>query len=258
MLLTIMCQLYAIVLGEGARGWGLGKRVEEELGEFVKKSVVRDTMKKYSYGWRDWCMYGDGYGWGEYYMTTATRTEKIRHLMNFFLERYKRGLRAKQATEAGAAVRKYFEIKLLSTEWFDDPQVKLARKSCRRSTDENREYVRSRNGKDKKPIWYDLLAQIREDLWEGSDYSCCGIDNKMVSINVMFSYDLALRRCEANRPGLNSENHTLLNEDLVFYLHEPVEIGGTMVDHLRGGSDTFRQYVVGETVKECLVARRLG
>jgi hypothetical protein len=60
-------------------------------------------------------------------MTTATRTEKIRHLMNFFKKRFDRVLREKQATGAGAAVRKHFQIKLLSTEWFDDPQVSGSR-----------------------------------------------------------------------------------------------------------------------------------
>lgn len=75
----------------------------------------------------------------------------------------------------------------------------------------------------------------------------------MMSINVMFSCDLALRRCEVNRPGLGSKNHTLLNEDLIFYLYKPVEIKGAMVDAVRGGSDIFRQCVVKENVKECLV-----
>jgi hypothetical protein len=41
---------------------------------------------------------------------------------------------------------------------------------------ENRKYARSEAGKDKKPIWYDLLAQIREALSVGKDYSCEHID----------------------------------------------------------------------------------
>lgn len=44
-----------------------------------------------------------------------------------------------------------------------------------------------------------------------------------------------------------------MNEDLVFFLHEPVEIDRVMVEVVRGGSETFRQYVVGANVKECLV-----
>jgi hypothetical protein len=64
-------------------------------------------------------------------------------MMNFFKKRYDAGLREKQAMGAGAAVRKYFQIKLMSTEWFNDPQVSESRRACRRSTAENREYVRS-------------------------------------------------------------------------------------------------------------------
>jgi hypothetical protein len=76
-------------------GWGLGAEAEEVLGSFVQKSVTRGTMTKYAYGWNAWCKYGDLYGWSDYYMTTASRTEKVRHVMNFFRLRWERGLREK-------------------------------------------------------------------------------------------------------------------------------------------------------------------
>jgi hypothetical protein len=147
-------------------------------------------------------------------------------MVNFFRVRYGRGLREKQATEAGAAVRKYFEVGLQDTEWLDDPQIRIARRACRRNASENRANVKSRVGRDKKPIWYELLARMREEYWEGKDYSCANIDNKMVALNAMFSYDLALRRGESNVTGEGSESHTVLNEDLIFILHEPVDVGG--------------------------------
>jgi hypothetical protein len=228
--------------------------MEEVLGSFVQKSVTRGTMTKYGYGWKAWCTYGDLFGWKDYYMTTASRTEKVRHFMNFLRLRYERGLREKQATEVGSAIRKYFEIKMKSTEWLDDPQVKIARRACRRSAAENRAYGKAQAGQDKKPIWYDLLAQIREEHWEGLDYSHLNIDRKMVAINCMFSYDLALRRGESNQGGKESEDHTLRNEDLTFLLYEPVDTGaGGVVEAIRGGTESFRKYVEYDNVSGCVV-----
>jgi hypothetical protein len=211
-------------------------------------------MRKYRYGWTDWREYVDSQGRIDYYMRTASRISKVRQLVNFFRERYVRGLREKQATEAGAAIRKYFEIELQDTAWMNDPQIGIARRACRRNALENRAYVKSRVGKDKKPIWYELLARMREEYWEGKDYSCDNIDNKMVALNAMFSYDLALRRGESNVAGESSESHTVLNEDLVFNLQEPVDVGGgNLVSSIRGGSALFREHVVAANVVSCSV-----
>jgi hypothetical protein len=210
-------------------------------------------MRKYSYAWTDWCCHGDTQGWPDYYMRTATRDEKVLQLMSFFKARYVSGLREKQATAAGSAVRKYFEVELETTEWFDDPRIRGARRACRRSPAENRVYARSKEAKDKKPIWYDLLGQIREDYWLGQDYDYKGIDNKMIAINVMFSYDLALRRGEANMGGEDDNDHSIKNEDLTFYLYEAISVDGVEVQSVRGGGAAFRQYVVSSNVESCMV-----
>jgi hypothetical protein len=95
---------------------------------------------------------------------------------------------------------------------------------------------------------------MREEYWEGKDYSYENIDNKMVALNAMFSYDLALRRGESNVTGVSSESHTLLNEDLIFILREPVDIGGgSMVSSIRGGSAVFRKHVTAANVISCNV-----
>jgi hypothetical protein len=173
--------------------------------------------------------------------------------MYFFKKRFDAGLREKQATGAGAAVRKHFQIKLLSTEWFDDPQLSEARRSCRRSAVENRAYARSGAGRDKKPIWYDLLAQVREELWEGKDFSHEHIDGKMIAINAMVSFELAIRKGEANLAAEASEDHTIRNEDLTFHLFDPVTINNEAVQAIRGGTIWFRSYVKVDNVEECCV-----
>jgi hypothetical protein len=98
-----------------------------------------------------------------------------------------------------------------------------------------------------------LLAQIREEHWEGKDFSCLNVDLKMVAINCMFSFDLALRRGESNQGGEECEDHTLRNEDLTFLLHEPIDTGGGFVDAIRGGTESFRKYVTCDNVRGCVV-----
>jgi hypothetical protein len=174
-------------------------------------------------------------------------------MMNFFRVRYQNGLRGKGATEAGAAVRKYFMIKLLDTEWMDDPQVSNARKACRRSPEENREFIRAGAGRDKKPIWYDLLGQIREEYWEDKVYGVLTADRMMTYICAMFSYDMALRKGEANASGEKEEDHTIRNEDVTFTLREPISIGGEVTYMIRGGSEEFRSKVTPDNVESCHV-----
>jgi hypothetical protein len=95
---------------------------------------------------------------------------------------------------------------------------------------------------------------MREEYWEGKDFSCDNIDGKMVALNAMFSYDLALRRGESNVTGDISVSHTLLNEDLVFMLHVPVDVGGgSLVSSIRGGSVLFREHVSAPNVSGCSV-----
>jgi hypothetical protein len=146
------------------QGWELEEEEEKALGEFVRTSVTKGTMKKNSYGWVKWCEYMDGLRFTDYYMKTANWGQKVRHMMSFFLKRYGEGLRGKQATKVEAAIRKYFAIKLEETDWMDDPRIRVCRRLCRRSPEENRTHVRESKGRDKKPTWLDLLVQIREEL----------------------------------------------------------------------------------------------
>jgi hypothetical protein len=127
----------------------IGADKAEALGAFVRQSVTNSTMTKYRYGWRDWCEYVNLQGRSDYYMKSASRHSKVRQVVNFFRERYGRRLREKQATEVGAAIRKYFEAALQDTEWLDDPQIKIARRACRRSALENRVCkIKSRAGQE--------------------------------------------------------------------------------------------------------------
>lgn len=58
----------------------------------------------------------------------------------------------------------------------------------------------------------------------------------MIAINVMFSYDMAIRGSEANQGGKEAEDHTIRNEDLTFHLYTPVIVNGVEVYDTRGGS----------------------
>jgi hypothetical protein len=75
----------------------------------------------------------------------------------------------------------------------------------------------------------------------------------MISINALVSFDLAIRKGEANLATKTSEDHTIRNEDVFFRLFEPVEKSGEFVQAIRGGTNWFRRYVEVDSVEECYV-----
>jgi hypothetical protein len=103
----------------------------------------------------------------------------------------------------------------------------------------------------KKSVTKDTMKTKDNRL--GGNFSYMKIDGQMVAINAMFSFDLAIRKGEANLASKDSEDHTIRNEDLTFYLSEPLEIGGVQVHAVRGGTEMFRRYVQVGNVAECCV-----
>jgi hypothetical protein len=75
----------------------------------------------------------------------------------------------------------------------------------------------------------------------------------MVALNVMFTYNMAIRRGEANQGGKGTEDHTIRNEDLTFHLRSPIIVNGVEVYDIRGGSQEFRRNVVASNVERCTV-----
>ena len=75
----------------------------------------------------------------------------------------------------------------------------------------------------------------------------------MVAINAMVSFELAIRKGEANLAAEASEDHTIRNEDLTFHLFDPVTINNEAVQAIRGGTSWFRSYVKVDNVEECCV-----
>ena len=73
---------------------------QAKLGEFLKKSVTRLTLKGYGYGWRDWQGYlkSDAVE-GEFnpYPRGVSKEGKVMLLSGVFLARYDMGRREKQA-----------------------------------------------------------------------------------------------------------------------------------------------------------------
>jgi hypothetical protein len=65
-------------MGDRAKDWEMGAEQAEALGAFVRLSVAKSTMKKYAYGWKDWCQYVGSMGRRDYYMKSASRISKVR------------------------------------------------------------------------------------------------------------------------------------------------------------------------------------
>ena len=232
--------------------WDLDIESEKAIGVFTGKSVMEETLDKYKVEWKEWAKFIVSMGMPDPYMVGADRGQKVKLFMNFMRLRYEQGMRDRKAT-GGAGIKKILAMALLDTEWMDCVAIKIVRQSCKRNPTENREMVRSKVSRDKKPIWFELLDTVRRDMWIPGDWGYVYIDKKMISINIWFSFDLGLRGGESNQTG-KTVKHTILNEDIIFWLYTPVVIDGSSLGAIRGGSEEMRRYVVGENVERIEVA----
>jgi hypothetical protein len=132
--------------------------------------------------------------------------------------------------------------------------IAVARKACRRTPLENREYVKAGLGRARLPVWFALLETLREKLWKDRGFGRDGMDSKMTYITAMFGFDLAARAGEATATGRESNEHTILCEDLTIHLKQPVLVEGQPVTRIRGGSDTFCDLVEVDNVAMIEVA----
>ena len=211
-------------------------------------------MKGYKKGWSEWVAYLRSREVIDPYLNRVSEEEKVSLLCNFFRTRHEVGKRGKEAHSAGAAVRKYFEMTLVSTAFMDHPIVTAARTACRRTTDELRAFARCGKSKDKLPIWWALLVDIRDTLWVGKKWTYPEIDDRMTAIAALIAYDLANRGGEATTVGgLDKENHTLYNEQVVFRLRNSVSVNGRETFAFHAGSSQFREHVRASNVKSCEV-----
>ena len=238
------------------QGPGLKAEAQTKLGEVLKKSVTEGTLKGYGPGWRDWQEYlrSDAVeGAFDPYLRGVSIVGKVMLLAGFFLARYEMGKREKGAHGAGGAVRKFFVLEREDTAWMDDAIVSASRTACRRTAAENREHVKKGRGKSRLPVWQGLLETIREHWWVDQPMTTAGLDSMMTYVTAMYAFDIAARGGEAAHTGSKREDHTIMAEEVLFYLSKEVLVGKELVDRLRGGTQALREMVSVEEVLACEV-----
>ena len=224
----------------------------DALKNFLGKSVTAGTLQGYRPGWEKWQAYLLSRRIGDPYLEECSELEKVSHLCNFFRVRYEEGKRGKAAYGVGAAVKKFYALAFQPLGFFDNPMATTARTAYRRSTDELREYQRFGGGHDKLPVFWELMAWLRDHLWKGKGWHYPEIVDKMTSIGSLLAYDLANRGGEVTTVGgAAKENHSINNEQVSFRLEEPVSIRGVVYFAVAAGSEDFRRYVQLSNVASC-------
>jgi hypothetical protein len=235
----------------------------DQLGAFIGRSVTAGTLKRYASGWTEWRNYvstlRDSRVSNDPYLAALDDEGKSYHLARFFQLRHVSGLRGKAATAVGAAVRKHFEIGLKSTVFMDAPIVSRARKSCQMTTAESREYAKSDASKAKLPVCEEMVQELRSQLWENVPWITLEQrDMHMTYICIVYGFDIAVRVGEATVTSGYNENHTILAEELVFNLSEPVLVDGKEIYSVRGGSKELISHVVKDNILHCDVGALSG
>lgn len=176
----------------------------DTLQRFMGSSVSSLTMAGYRREWKTWtefvqrkCRGGDP----DPYLEKQEDRVKVLMVCHLLAERKEAGKREKAATSITAAIRKHFATALLNTEWLNSEAIAVARKACRRTPHENREYMRAGQGRARLPVWLSLLGRLREKLWEGRGFGWEDIDSKMTYVTAMYGFDVAARAGEATSNG---------------------------------------------------------
>jgi hypothetical protein len=117
------------------------------LAGFMAMSVTAGTLKRYNPGRMEWQAFVKRRTRGDRipdpFLSNESTQDKEAILIMLFMERHREGKREKGATGIGSAIRKQFEISMIDTKWFESSLIKNARKACRRTVAENREYAKS-------------------------------------------------------------------------------------------------------------------
>jgi hypothetical protein len=216
------------------------------LNKFLGTSVTSGTMAGYEREWRTWVEFVSRKSRrtdADPYLRDCSDKTKVLMICHLFEERHRAGKREKAATGITAAIRKHFALALEETRWMDAQAIAVGRKACKRTSQENREYVKSGSGRARLPVWFALIEQLREDLWVNRGFGPDDIDSKMTYITAMFGFDIAMRAGEATHVGGNAEEHTIKCEDVVVHLMSPVSYEGVLRYSLRGGTTAFHQSV---------------
>jgi hypothetical protein len=221
-------------------------------------------MAGYRREWKTWtefvqrkCRGGDP----DPYLEKQEDRVKVLMVCHLLAERKEAGKREKAATSITAAIRKHFATALLNTEWLNSEAIAVARKACRRTPHENREYMRAGQGRARLPVWLSLLGRLREKLWEGRGFGWEDIDSKMTYVTAMYGFDVAARAGEATSNGGDNPGHTILCGDIIMHLEEAVTDDGVSVNRIRGGSTLMVEKVEIRNVRMlevCALTHKVG
>lgn len=223
----------------------------KRMAVFLGTSVTARTLQRHKSGWQAWLAYIISLpgGTDPYLRGVKEEDEKAFWLAAFFKARYETGLRGKDATAAGASVRIYFEMALLSTAFCDSSITKRARRACRMSPDELRAcQSNGRKGQAKLPVWEGLMEDLRTFLWEDKEWGWTTVNGKMIYMCLMWGYDLAVRVSECTAAEKGAQDHNIRACQVVFRLRNAVTEDGTLVHSVRGGSRASRSLIASNVI----------
>jgi hypothetical protein len=136
------------------------------------------------------------------YMRDQSDQTKVLMVCHLFAERHRAGKRENADTGITAAIRKHFAYRHMEdTVSMNAESIGVSRKACKRTSQENRDYVKAGLWRARLPVWFALLEQLRENLLVNKGFSPLDIDSKMTYITTMFGFDLAMRAGEAAHIG---------------------------------------------------------
>jgi hypothetical protein len=114
------------------------------LYRFLGGSITVKTMTGYEREWKTWTEFVVRKSQrtdADPYMRDQSDQTKVLMVCHLFSEHHRAGKREKAATEITAAIRKHFALGMEDTVWMNAEAIGVGWKACKRTSQENRDYV---------------------------------------------------------------------------------------------------------------------
>ena len=195
--------------------------------EQMGRKVVVKTGASYVSSWRNqWVPFVlklEAFGNAKDYYLESASSDKVRSMIVvlFMAERYDNGFRAEKVYACLSAIRHFFTLRFLSTDFLDSELVAAGRSGAKLRAVDLRKRADLSSEKSALPICHEILEVMRASLFlPGGWTSSIDLDNKAKYLANVLGFDKAARIKNYTRREGSGQDHCIKGRDVRFFVEE--------------------------------------
>jgi hypothetical protein len=186
---------------------------------FASKGIEESSLSNYAPDWKHWSEFHHDIGSNDLYLESILGDDVNRaYVWTLFMTYlYSKGRRAEQIMGILSSVRYLLLTRFSSISFLNNEIVVNSRKACRRSPEEQREYIEACRLREKLPLNIEMILDMRRHLWETTDWNFDGIMSRCVWVASALSFDRGTRSSNVTLPdGTHALDHNLRCRQVIF------------------------------------------